>query len=96
MAVNLGDQTFLDEVAAANVGDTVEGMDVEYKSSTYAHYPFHQRIFAPGAILHKVGDNTRVFVPADLIGLTVTDNDPNNYVEYQTGDPDRGLLRDGS
>jgi len=70
-------------------------MTVEYKTTTYAHYPFHQRIFEPGAILHKVGDNTRVFVPADLIGMTPTDTDPDNYVEYQTGAPDRGISRDG-
>jgi len=95
MAVNLNDQDFLDAVAAADIGDVVEGMTIEYKETTYAHFPFHQRIFEPGAILHKVGDNTRVFIPADLIGITPTDTDPANFIEYQTGAPDRGIPRDG-
>ena len=76
---NPDDEQFIRVVKGMKKGDTLvlgdEGtlvleFDLNETTKNYedrVNFPFHQRIFEPGVILHKVGANTRIFIPKERL-----------------------------
>lgn len=60
------------------------------------HFPWHQRVFEPGMILHLKGSNVRIFVEAEKIDRVPQHKDMANFADRQIkGDKvlpaDRGI-----
>lgn len=104
MKANPDDRAFIDAVKKMSVGDRLSVDDgeliLEYKFTKPTHFPFHQRIFPPGVILHKQDSNVRIYIEAEKLGMAVEETDMSKFEDKQIGPDgkplpaDRGLKRD--
>jgi hypothetical protein len=95
MKANPDDPKFLEAVKKLNEGDTLQVDDgelvLEYKFTKPTHFPFHQRIFEPGVILHKIGSNVRIYIEAEKLGISVEKVNENEFEDKQI-DSDGNVL----
>lgn len=102
MKANPDDKAFLKAVAGLEEGEKLSVDDgelvLEHKFFKPTHFPFHQRIFPAGVILHKENSNVRIFIEAEKLGMKPKETDLSKYDDRQIKDgkvlpADRGLPR---
>lgn len=87
MKANPDDPAFLNAVKNLKEGQEIEveggTLLVEARFTKPTHFPFHQRIFPAGIILHKNGSNVRIFIEAEKIGMTAEKVGKGQYDDRQ-------------
>ena len=78
---------FIRAVSKLKEGDTLKVDDgtliCEAIFDVPTHFPFHQRVFEPGMILHLEGSNVRIFIESEKIGRTPQHKDMDNFADRQ-------------
>lgn len=78
--INPDDQEFITSLKHLKEGDQFDSLDgmceVEGLFEVPTHFTFHQKIFDPGMIIHKLGTNVRVFIPAEALDMKHNKNAP--------------------